>query len=652
MKIISKIDFLSFFSIKRSKKSIRNKLENIDFQEIFFNLPEALAVSDEFGTLLYVNKEFENLFKYSKEKAINKNIDDLITAEQNKAEALAISQRVFKGEAVNIEGVRYSKDKKPIPVNIRGKQIIFKNNTKAVFAVYRNISELKNTKKNLNISETMFRLIFENSPLATFLYSEVGLITACNKDDISLLGISKEEMIGFDLLNNHQDENLKELINKSLKSEIGHFEGRIKFNNRKQNSYIKIHTAPIISHAGELLGGIGMVEDVTKRIEEENDLKHAKEKAEEADSLKTAFLANMSHEIRTPMNAIIGFSDLLTDPDITDEEKEEYVNVIKNNGNILLNIIDDIIDIAKIEAGQIKIYRTQCAINEILYELYTNFNKQKKIINKTNVEIIINTGKFQNITILSDPFRLRQILTNLLNNALKFTEKGYIQFGFTIEDPLIKFFVKDTGIGIDEDKVNDIFSRFRQADLSDTRKYGGTGLGLTISKNLVELLGGKMWVESKVNEGSSFYFELPYQKISSSGILPNFTQHESIEDNWENKSILIVEDDITNYKYLEKALRKTKARIIWVEDGQPAVDICNSKEKIDLVLMDIQMPLMDGYEATRQIKRIRKNIPIVAQTAYAMSGERDKSIKAGCDDYIPKPIKISTLHSVIRKYLK
>lgn len=649
MKVRSILNIFNF-SKKNTIKSSSIIFEDFDFREIFYNLPEAIAISDDNGTVLFVNKEFENLFNYPGAKAINKNIDDLISYGEYKNEAKAISEKIFNGEDINIESIRYSRDKTPIPVNIRGRKITFKNNTKAVFAVYKNISDIKQTERNLNISETMFRLIFENSPLTIFLYNEYGLVTACNKDDIALVGINHEDMIGFDILRFHQDNNVKELIKKSLDNQIGHFEGRIKFNNRKQNTYIKIHTAPITSHAGELLGGIGMVEDITKRVEEENDLKTAKEKAEEADSLKTAFLANMSHEIRTPMNAIIGFSDLLTDADITEEEREEYINIIKNNGNILLNIIDDIIDIAKIEAGQIKIYRTQCAVNEILYELYTNFNKQKKILNKDNVDLILKTGKYQNITILSDPFRLRQILSNLLNNALKFTERGFIQFGFTIENQVIKFYVRDTGIGIEQEKINDIFTRFRQADLSETRKYGGTGLGLTISKNLVDLLGGQMWVESKVNEGSSFYFELPFQKISSGGNLPGFTQHDTIKDNWEDKVILIVEDDITNYKYLEKALRKTKAKIIWVEDGQPAVDLCKSNEKIDLVLMDIQMPLMDGYEATRLIKQIGKNIPIIAQTAYAMSGERDKSISAGCDDYIPKPIKLSTLLTTIRKY--
>ncbi|MBN2520882.1 MAG: PAS domain S-box protein [Bacteroidales bacterium] len=627
-----------------------SNIDTINFKYIFDTLPEAIAITDQKGNIKKVNREFEKLFNFNSREVIGKNIDTLITKGQYTEEAKTMTESIIRGEKVNQESIRFSKEGKPIPVSIIGSPILTEQDNRLIFVIYRNISELLKVEKELMVSEELFRLIFENSPLTIIQYNEQGIITACNKNEALLLGIDENNIIGFNLCNT-QDTIVNELVYDSLKGKNGHFEGKLKYNKNKANSFIKIDTAPINSKTGEILGGIAMVENITKRKEAEIKLKIAKERAEEADRLKTSFLANMSHEIRTPMNAIIGFSDLLADPEITQEEKEEFITIVKNNGKHLLNIIDDIIDIAKIEAGQLNICLTQCPINDLLYELYTSFSRQIKLRKKLQVELLLTTGKFQNITILSDPFRLRQIFTNLLNNALKFTEKGTITFGFTIEMNKIQFFVKDTGIGIGKDKLNEIFDMFRQEDTSNTRKYGGTGLGLTISKNLVELLGGNMWVESEKGEGSAFYFSLPYQKISSSKPVQSVQNQDTINYNWENKVILIVEDDPVNYKFLEKVLRKTKAKVLWAENGKPAIEICKSNQPVDLILMDIEMPEVNGHEATKQIKMLNKNIPIIAQTAFAMSPERDKSLKAGCDDFISKPIKIPQLINKIHKYL-
>ncbi len=627
-----------------------SNIDTINFKYIFDTLPEAIAITDQKGNIKKVNREFEKLFGFKCEEIFGKNIDMLITKGQYTEEAKRMTASIIKGDKVNQESVRFSKEGKPIPVSIIGSPILTDEDNKLIFVIYRNISELLEVEKELTISEELFRLIFENSPLTIIQYNEQGITTACNKNEALLLGIDVNKIIGFNLCN-LQDTIVNELVYDSLKGKNGHFEGKLKYNKYRKNSFIKIDTAPITSKTGEILGGIAMIEDITKRKESEIKLQIAKERAEEADRLKTSFLANMSHEIRTPMNAIIGFSDLLADPEITQEEKEEYITIVKNNGKHLLNIIDDIIDIAKIEAGQLNICLTQCPINDLLYELYTSFSRQIKLRKKLQVELILSTGKFQNITILSDPFRLRQIFTNLLNNALKFIEEGTITFGFSIEMNQIQFFVKDTGIGIEKDKLNEIFDMFRQEDTSNTRKYGGTGLGLTISKNLVELLGGKMWVESEKGKGSEFYFSLPYQKISSSKPIQPVQSQNTINYNWENKVILIVEDDPVNYKFLEKVLRKTKAKVLWAEDGKPAIEICRSNQPVDLILMDIEMPEINGHEATKQIKKLNKDIPIIAQTAFAMSPERDKSLKAGCDDFISKPIKVPQLISKIHKYL-
>ena len=391
------------------------------------------------------------------------------------------------------------------------------------------------------------------------------------------------------------------------------------------------------------------------------ELKKAKEYAERSDKLKSAFLSNMSHEIRTPMNAIIGFSELLLISDLTDKQKKEYVDIIINNGNVLIDLIDDIIEISKIEAGEIKIEETDCPVNKILSELFISFNNEKNKLGKKDITIKVNKANdTPDFSIKSDPLRFRQILSNLIGNALKFTETGTIEFGYTFikddeidkENNFIRFYVKDTGIGIPKDKLKIIFNRFMQADYSNTRQYNGTGLGLAISKNLLSLLGGDICVDSTVGKGSTFYFTLPYKPAKS------VAGHIEIQDtlkenyNWENKTILIVEDVSTVNLFLKKVLQRTKARTISAENGLEAVKLFKEKKQdIDLILMDLQMPVMDGFMAAKKIRQLDKKVPIIAQTVLTLKEEQNKASEVGCNDYITKPIKANELLVLISKYL-
>ena len=371
--------------------------------------------------------------------------------------------------------------------------------------------------------------------------------------------------------------------------------------------------------------------DITERKFDEQKLQQAKIKAEESDNLKTAFLANLSHEIRTPMNAIIGFSDMLADPMLSTDDKNEYISLIKNSGNALMNLINDIIDLSKIEAGQMDFETKDFDPEEIIDEVFTFFQKEKKEKEKDNIEIIFEKPPVKATFIQSDPVRFKQIMVNLVSNALKFTEKGFIKIGYQIKsDQTIEFSVKDTGIGIPSDKLELIFDRFRQADDSRTRVYGGTGLGLTITRKLVELMGGNIRVESMEGSGSIFYFMLPYnvrinQFVSDSAVeikkKPAF--------NWEGKNFLIAEDVESNYLFLERVLKRTHATIIWAQNGQEAVDVFKQHLNtipIDFVLMDIQMPVLNGLEATKIIKQIQHDIPVIAQTAFALEDDREKII--------------------------
>ena len=384
------------------------------------------------------------------------------------------------------------------------------------------------------------------------------------------------------------------------------------------------------------------------------DLEIAKEKAEQSDKLKSAFLANMSHEIRTPMNAIIGFSNLLNDNNIVKEDKDELVSHIIHNSNTLLHLIDDIIDIAKIEAGQLEINKKNCQINKILNELFETFSEKKKLLHHKDLNLVFKPGiENINFTTYTDPIRIQQILINLIDNALKFTETGKIEIGYTLkeenEDSTIQFFVKDTGIGLTEEQQGQIFSRFTKFENDKKKLYRGAGLGLAICKNISNLLGGDVWVESEPKQGSTFYFTIPYLKVSENGIILKENQKENIY-NWADKSILVAEDEESNFRFLEMVLSKTNVTLVRAKDGIEAIEKFQ-KKNIDLILMDIKMPNMDGIEATRRIRKIDEDIIIIAQTAFAMENDEKMSVKAGCNDYIAKPIRKSKLLKLINKYL-
>ncbi|NOX48325.1 MAG: response regulator [Chlorobi bacterium] len=400
-----------------------------------------------------------------------------------------------------------------------------------------------------------------------------------------------------------------------------------------------------------------LVEERTRQLAETNKkLLVAKKKAEESDRLKSAFLSNMSHEIRTPMNAIIGFSQILKDTDISLESQSEYLNIIIDKGNLLMNIINDIIDISKVEANKMEIVKNVCNVDIILDEIHVSFTNLLSKDNRDNLELLFEKNKNQKgLLIFSDPYRLKQILTNLVSNAIKFTNKGHVKVGYEVikddDGHFVKFHIEDTGIGIAIENTDLIFNRFRQIEESDTREFGGTGLGLAISKTLTELLGGKIWVESELGKGSVFYFTIPYQSVKEKQEKPPPPVRVKLEYNWADKQILIVEDNNSSFLLLNSYLSHTKIKVLHTVNGKEAVSICKSTPEINLVLMDIQLPGISGYEATHQIKSFNKDMVIIAQTAYAMAGDEQKARDAGCDEYIPKPIDKEKLLLLLGKYL-
>ncbi len=360
----------------------------------------------------------------------------------------------------------------------------------------------------------------------------------------------------------------------------------------------------------------------------------------------------MSHEIRTPMNGILGFAYLLKEPDLSGDEQHEYIEMIEKSGKRMLNIINDIIDISKIEAGLMKTYISETNINEQIDYIYTFFKPEAE---SKNIRFSFKSTLIaKEATIKTDKEKVYAILTNLVKNAMKFTENGSIEFGYNLKTddnkPKIEFYVKDSGIGIPLNRQEAIFERFIQADIVDKMARQGAGLGLSISKAYIEMLGGRIWVESEEGIGSTFYFTLPYNSDSANETKKiNFDQSEN-QDNSKKLKILIAEDDDVSNKLIEKFVKDITKEIINVKTGNEAIETVRENPDIDLIFMDIRMPEMNGYEATKNIREFNEKVIIIAQTAYGLSGDREKALDAGCNDYITKPIIKAELQELIHKY--
>lgn len=375
-----------------------------------------------------------------------------------------------------------------------------------------------------------------------------------------------------------------------------------------------------------------------------------KERAEESDKLKSAFLTTMSHELRTPLNAIIGFSELI-DKDCETEELNTYTQSINISGKHLLNIIEDVFEITSLETGTVKVEITEFELGRLANELKDIFILEQHKLEKELKYIFRPDHNNLNPKLTSDRSKLKSLLANLVKNAVKFTDSGSVTLSYSIsESEGITFSVKDTGIGIDKKYRDLIFERFRQVDDTHTREYGGTGLGLTIVKRIADLLEGKLWFESAPGDGTEFFFRLPPDKVHFKKSKAEKRTEKPEKGNMVGLKILIVEDEQSNYLFLKTVLKRIKIETLHAENGKVAIDLVKKTSDIDLVLMDIKMPEMNGYEATTIIKSIKPDLPVIAQTAYALPGDREKAINAGCDGYLEKPIDRLTLIGLIKEF--
>jgi PAS domain S-box-containing protein len=492
-----------------------------------------------------------------------------------------------------------------------------------------------------------YRALFNLSPVGIQLGNENGIIDNVNDTLCHMLGYTRDELIGQHVSIFVSPEN-RHVINENIKLIL---DGAIlKYETEslcKDGTKINVELSEASATLPDGTTGImTIVVDISKRKLVENELIIAKEKAEESDRLKTAFLNNISHEVRTPLNGILGFSSFICDPGLSDEERLQFCDVISRSSDDLTAIIDDIICISTIEAKQEKVNESEIDLNDFMNKLHSQI-KESAELNQIDFTFSTSLSSHQS-KIITDKIKLHQILSRLINNALKHTTKGTIEFGADLEKDNLTFYVKDTGTGIAKEFHEVIFNRFMKIESDPTTIHRGNGIGLSICKAYVELMGGTITVESTPNVGSTFYFTLPYNPV----ILKDRVEKSPRPNKGDTpKTILIAEDEYSNYLLLQMYLAPDGYVMLFAKNGKEAIDAVTNNPDIDLVLMDIKMSIMDGLTATSIIKKMRPDLPVVAQTAFAVSGDYERIIAAGCDEYISKPISKDKLLSVIKKYL-
>ena len=510
--------------------------------------------------------------------------------------------------------------------------------------------EILKAKEKAEDNEVKYKAAFYTSPDAVNINKMNGEYVEINEGFTRLTGYTKDDVIG------------------RLSSEVEIWkipEDRVKLSNAlKEFGIIENLESVFKSKDGTLIPALmsaktitlknephilSVTREISERKEFEQELITAKEKAEDADRLKSAFLANMSHEIRTPMNGILGFTELLIQPDLTGEQQTEYISIIQKSGDRLLGTVNDIIEISRIETGLVNVNIDVVNINLQMQDLFNFFKPEAK---SKGLKLILEDIVYDEEIILNtDSFKFNSILTNIIKNAIKYTNLGYVRIGYERKKDALVFCVSDSGIGIRQDRQSAVFERFIQADIEDRMAYQGSGLGLAIAKSFVEMLGGEIWLNSEEHKGSSFYFSLPLREANSiklteptvEGLLKNET-HKKIK-------VLIAEDNQISYLHLSIILRSFANEILHAQNGQLAIDLVKDNPDIELVLMDVQMPILDGIIAMSEIRKFNKEICIVAQTAYALEGDRDKFLESGFDDYIPKPIDVKKLRDIVLKVI-
>lgn len=683
----------SIIGVARDISEQKEYEQDLQFQSVLLkNISDLITATDLQGNIIYVNEAVSKLQKREKEEIIGTNVhsfgeDPKIGASQTEIIEHTRLNGKWRGEVVNFDA-----NGQPIILDCRT-ELIYNDTGKPKFmiGISTDITKRKQFENELQMSNAHFTSLLRNPKQYAIYrirtdenYSKTEVIKA-SPSLSDMLGIFSQNLYRFDSWFDNVIPEDRQILNESIyqaQSPPFELDQQIRIVHPEKGDrwlYLRANGIPFKNNPAKYEYTNGIILDITEQknaeyaLKEKNEeyeavneelrqtneeLIHAKEQAEESDRLKSAFLANMSHEIRTPMNGIIGFAEMIRSTSLSEKRREYYINIINKSCNQLLAIINDILDISKIETDQVKVFSNTVNINQLINDLLVLAEEQML---GNNITISANKALPDDACeIITDLEKLKQILNNLINNALKYTVDGSVEFGYQMKPDEIEFYVKDTGIGIPKDIQKTIFERFVRGENHLTGKHGGTGLGLTICKAYIELLGGRIWLESQIDVGTTFFFTLPYNRQNLQPDDKDFQQKTpkrkttAVSEQMKEQNlphILIVEDEEINSFYIEELLNDYNVEISHANNGKEAVDIYSNNQNIDLILMDIKMPVMDGYQATRNIRKINDTIPIVALTAYTMLTDRKKALQAGCNDHITKPVKPDRLINVISKYL-
>jgi PAS domain S-box-containing protein len=529
-------------------------------------------------------------------------------------------------------------------------------------------SDLQKANKDLSIqkeaitreytySEMFYRILIQSADDGISFYDRDWNLKYANAAFYSMIGYDKEQ---YDKLNakelvHSEDTDYEKNRTIALQTK-GFFETELRLKH-KNGHYVNLSTRSVTvkNENNEVIGALTISRDITSLKKVLEDLVKAKVEAEASNRLKSSFLANISHEIRTPLNSVVGFANLLLANDITNEIKEEYIEHINHNSEKLLQIIGDIIDLSRLESSQIEITYEEASVNSIVNEIVEDARKIVKRNEKSIIINVINMLEENSDLIFTDRIWLKRVLNHLMDNAVKFTLEGSVQLSYTRENENLVFRIKDTGIGINKENLDHIFEEFRQEIDGHHRPFEGLGVGLTLAKEVIERMGGKIFVQSEKGVGSEFSFSIPYRPAGGSTRLKSkiiAVEPVASQVNWGNKICLLVDDNKDVLLYLNRVLSDTGIKTLTARSGIEALEIVKNTPVIDVVLLDMQMPEMNGIEATKEIRKIRKDIPIIAQTAFIFEDDKDIILEAGCDACLIKPIRKDHLLTVMSSFLK
>jgi PAS domain S-box-containing protein len=628
--------------------------------QLIENTPDVICVKDGKGRWLLANRAYLKLFGMESVHYYGKSDKEILELakfhKEDMKACMASEAEAWNSKSISRkdERIELSDDSEIILDALRIPSFNKDNSPKLMVSLGRDITLRKKTFEELKRMQKRFALAQKASGIASWEWDldKLTINWAENLEEVFGSSTLFENKNFRGVLDHVYPEDryifLRKVLSAIKNREEYDFEIRI-YDVNGQVKWIKLSGNIHYDNLKDKWHLLGIVYDISERKEYVDEIIKAKLKAEESDRLKSTFLATMSHELRTPLNAVIGFSDIILGMSHLESEIHNFVSLINNNGQQLLSLIEDIFDLSLIESKQVKIYKSSFDLVASLQELSEIMPIELKKMGKAKDVEFLNELPNNQIIVHSDANRITQIISNLLKNAIKFTPHGYIKLGLIEDGKDITVFVEDTGIGISKEKQKIVFEIFRQVEESLTRKFGGAGLGLSLSHNLAELLGAKLWLESEEGKGSKFLFKIERELTEYKTEKKKLTKRNSM--NWKDKYVLIAEDEYSNFELLHYMLKPTQVRIKQVTNGNDAIDEVLNKECPDLILMDIKMPDLNGFEATKSIKEVYPDIPIIAQTAFAISGDREMALAMGCDEYISKPIKKLELLELMEKYL-